>query len=53
MERQGEFLHPLLHQLRAGDREIRRRDARALPLVRTREDHHAAKPIEAGPRSPV
>ena len=43
MNRQGTFLHPFLHMPRAGEREIRRRDAPVPPVTRAKEEHHAAK----------
>ena len=36
-ERVSVFPHPLMRLPRAGEREIRRKDARALPIVRERE----------------
>lgn len=37
MERQRAFPHPLMRLPRAGDREIRAKDARPLPIVREKE----------------
>ena len=37
MERQKEFPHPLMRLPRAGDREIRARDPRTLPIAREKE----------------
>ena len=39
------FPHPLEHMPRAGDREIRMKPARALPLIRNMEgDRHGTEP---------
>lgn len=41
MEKHGTFLHPLLGDRRAGDREIRAKDQRVMPIVRAKEDQYA------------
>ncbi len=38
MERHAAFPHPLLRLPRAGDREIRARDARSMPISRQRTE---------------
>ena len=38
MERHAAFPHPLLRLRRAGDREIRARDARPMPIPRRRTE---------------
>ena len=49
MDRQSVFPHPLMRLPRPGDREIRAKDARVLPIVREKEEQNAAEFIKVRP----
>ena len=40
-KRQSVFVHPFLYEPRAGEREIRMRPGKTVPIMRGREDNHA------------
>ena len=48
MERQAAFPHPLLRMPRAGDREIRAKWSKTMPITRKKEEKDAEQRFQTG-----